>query len=409
MDSSKPDSGAQSPAIPNGASPLVNIVSSDAASVNTGFPPGRIHVDAHGVALLILATVAFVLALQWAQEFFIPLIFGVFVAYTLNPLVVWMERIKIPRAVGTTLVMMVLLGSVAGAVNSLSSQFQSIVDELPLATSKLSGELKKIHQGQISSLQKIQDAANELQKATNPDAPAAAGQSARAKRSSSAPVVVTQSGLTMSDWLWQGSMGAVGFLAQMIMVLFLVFFLLLSGDTFKRKLVKLTGPSLSKKKITVQILDDINISIQRYMFMLLLTNVLLALVMWGVFSFLGLENAGAWAAATGLLHIIPYFGSLLIAVATGLAAFLQFGTFPMMLLVSVATLAVATFIGFVVTTWMTGRIAKMNAAAVFIALLFGGWLWGVWGMLLVVPIVVVVKVISTHVEGMQAIAELLGD
>src|SRR4029450_2955878 len=92
------------------------------------------------------------------------------------------------------------------------------------------------------------------------------------------------------------------------MVIFLAFFLLLGGDTFKRKLVRLTGPSLSNKKITVKILDDINGSIQKYLFMLLLTNALLAALAWIVFRWTGLENAGAWAVASGVLHVIPYLG-----------------------------------------------------------------------------------------------------
>jgi len=197
--------------------------------------------------------------------------------------------------------------------------------------------------------------------------------------------------------------------AGAVMVMFLVFFLLLSGDTFKRKLVKLTGPSLSQKRITVNILSDINTSIQSYMFMLLITNSLLAVLLWVAFRWIGLENPGAWALAGGFLHIIPYFGPLLIAIATGLTAFMQFDSFSMMLLVSASTLAIATLIGTFVTTWMTGRIAKMNAAAVFILLLFWGWLWGIWGMLLGIPIIVIVKVIAERVEGMQSLAELLGD
>jgi len=100
----------------------------------------------------------------------------------------------------------------------------------------------------------------------------------------------------------------VGALGQAIMVLFLTFFLLVGGDTFKRKLVRLTGPSLSNKKITVQILDDINDSIQKYMFMMLATNVLVGLLVWFAFAWIGLENAGAWAVAAGFLHVIPYLG-----------------------------------------------------------------------------------------------------
>jgi predicted PurR-regulated permease PerM len=193
------------------------------------------------------------------------------------------------------------------------------------------------------------------------------------------------------------------------MVVFLVFFLLLGGDTFKRKLVRLTGPSLSKRKITVHILDDINGSIQKYMFMLVTTNLLVALLNWIAFRWIGLENAGAWATAAGLLHVVPYLGPGVTAVATGMATFMQFKSFGIALLVAGASLASATFVGTLVTTWMTGRIAHMNSAAVFISLLFWGWLWGVWGLLLSVPIIVIVKVVSQHVEQLHPVAELLGD
>jgi predicted PurR-regulated permease PerM len=193
------------------------------------------------------------------------------------------------------------------------------------------------------------------------------------------------------------------------MVAFLVFFLLLGGDTFKRKLVRLTGPSLSKRKITVHILDDINGSIQKYMLMLLTTNLLVGLLSWVAFHWIGLENAGAWAAAAGVLHVVPYIGPGVTAIATGLAAFMQFESFATALLVAGTFLVIATLVGTFVTTWMTGRIANMNSAAVFISLLFWGWLWGGWGLLLSIPIIVIVKVVSQHVEQLHPLAELLGD
>ena len=256
------------------------------------------------------------------------------------------------------------------------------------------------------TLDKLRSAADALKKvaipANEPAAPGAAGEPPRP-----APPKVPD--FDLNDWLWAGSVSAAAFVGQMTMVLFFVFFALLSGNTFKRKLVRMTGPSLSDKKITVQILDDINRSIQKYMLMLLVTNILLGILTWLMLHGVGLENPGAWAFVAALLHIIPYFGSLIAAVTIGFAAFLQFESFSMMLLLAAATLAIATFVGMVKATWMTGRIAKMNATAVFVALLFGAWLWGVWGMLLCVPIIVVVKVISQHVEGMQSIAELLSE
>jgi predicted PurR-regulated permease PerM len=77
--------------------------------------------------------------------------------------------------------------------------------------------------------------------------------------------------------------------------------------------------------------------------------------------------------------------------------------------VASASVVIAIFVGIFVTTWMTGRIAKMNASAIFISLLFWGWLWGIWGMLLSIPIIVIVKVVSQHIEQLQPVAELLGE
>jgi predicted PurR-regulated permease PerM len=81
----------------------------------------------------------------------------------------------------------------------------------------------------------------------------------------------------------------------------------------------------------------------------------------------------------------------------------------MTVVVSGATMLVATIVGVFLTTWMTGRIAKMNSASVFISLLFFTWLWGVGGMLLGIPIIVIIKVICGHIEHLQPVAELLGE
>lgn len=359
-----------------------------------------LHVNARGLALGIIATVAFIYALQWSRGFLVPLLLGILISYTLSPLMGWLERRRIPRIVGATLITVAMVGGSAMVVDKLHGQFESIVEELPSAGHKLSRLVSERLHGGSSTLQRIQAVATELQQAT-----AGAQERRAARRAAPAPA----SDFPLMDWVWAGSMGLMGFLSQATMVIFLVFFLLLSGDTFKRKLVKLTGPSLSKKKITVHILEDINTSIQKYMLMLLVTNGMLALLMWVALRWIGLENAGAWAIVAGLLHLMPYFGPLLIMLATGIVAFLQFESLQMSLLVMGSSLAIATLVGTVITTWMTGRFARMNAAAVFVSLLFWGWLWGVWGLLLGVPVIVIVKVVAERVEGMEVVAELLGE
>ena len=377
------------------------VVAEKTASVS-GLPV-RVHVDARGVSLALMALVAVVFSLQWAQNFFIPVIFGIFISYTLNPVVSWLERFRLPRLVATSVVILTILGSLVAVGTTLNNEFQSIVEQLPTTTHRLSKALSRMRDDQPGTIQQMQAAADELTKATNQ---ATGIKTATSKNSAPA---VSEPSIRFTELLWAGSLGAIGFLSQAVMVLFLVFFVLLSGDTFKRKLVKLTSGSISNKKITVQILDAMHDSIQSYMFMLLVTNCLLALLMWGALRWLGLENAGAWAVAAGLLHVIPYFGPMLIMGSTGLVAFMQFESFSSAVLVAGTSLAIATVVGTFVTTWMTGRIAKMNATAVFVALLFWGWLWGIWGLLLGIPIVVIIKVVAEHVDGMQTIAELLGE
>jgi predicted PurR-regulated permease PerM len=356
------------------------------------------------LALIILATVAVVFALDWAQSFVISLLLGILFAYTLNPLVVWLERIRIPRVVGTGIVMVSVVCALVLGTYSLRGQMQTILDQLPEAVSKLSAGFASLNKGQASTMQKMQTAASQIEKATSQ----ATGMASTPKQHATRVVIDTPD-FKLGNFLWAGSMGAAGLIGQAVMVLFLTFFLLLSGDTYRRKLVRLTGPSLSNRKITVHILDDINNSIQRYMFMLLATNVLVGLLTWIALRWIGLENAGAWAVAASLLHVIPYFGPAITATVIGMAAFMQFDALSTALLVAGASLTIATVIGTFVTTWMTGRIAKMNTAAVFISLLFWTWLWGVWGMLLSMPITVIVKVVAQRVEQLESVAELLGD
>jgi predicted PurR-regulated permease PerM len=386
------------------SAPAPTALGSHVAASPISLPATRLSVNARGLALGILATAALVFALSWAQTFVVPLLLGIVVSYSLNPLVTWLEALRIPRVLGAAIVMASVIGALAVGIYSLRGQMQTILERLPAAAITLSTELARLRISQIGTVQKMQNAATDVEQATT-----------EVSRDSSDPrhrathVIVDQPTFKLGSFLWSNSMGALGALGGAATVGFLVFFLLLSANTFRRKLVRLTGPQLSNRKITVHILDDINSSIQKYMLMLVTMNLLVALLSWIAFHWIGLENAGAWAAAAGLLHFIPYFGPGITAIATGMAAFMQFKSFAMALLAAGASLAVATLVGTLVTTWMTGRIARMNPAAVFISLLFWGWLWGVWGMLLSIPIIVIVKVISQHVEQLHPLAELLGE
>ena len=366
--------------------------------------PSNDPVQVRNVALLIISSIAVIFALDWAQSFIITVLLGGLLAYALNPLVIRLESIKVHRVVGSSLIIIALVAGIIFSGYALRGQVQSIISILPEAAVKLTSGFAVKRGDPLTNMQKVQIAANQVETAAS-----SVENNIKTKKKPVMRVVLEEPKFKIGDFLWRGSLGVFGFIGEAITMIFLAYFFLLSGDTFKRKLVKITGPSLTRKKITVNILIDINSSIQGYMFMLLITNVIVGVLSWAAFRALGLENSGAWAVGAGFMHIVPYFGPVATAAATGMAAYMQFNSLYMALLVSGASIVIATVVGVFITTWMTGRIAKMNSAAVFIALIFFSWLWGLWGVLLGIPVIVILKVICEHIEHLQPIAELLGE
>jgi predicted PurR-regulated permease PerM len=191
-------------------------------------------------------------------------------------------------------------------------------------------------------------------------------------------------------------------------VLLLTFFLLASGEHFRQKLTKVVGPSRARKQDALRMLDEIDSQVQRYLLVTLVSNALIGVVTGILFLALGMEHPATWGVAAGVLHFIPYLGEVFFAVASGVAAFIQFGTAVSALVVMGASYGVSVIVGLVITMWLQSRYARVNAAVLFIALLFFGWLWGVWGLLLGAPLVAIFKVISDRVEWLKPAGELMG-
>jgi predicted PurR-regulated permease PerM len=204
-----------------------------------------------------------------------------------------------------------------------------------------------------------------------------------------------------------GTSGALLQVSEILLALLLAYFLLAAGDTFRRKLTRIAGPSLQRRRVTVEVLDEIHDQVQRYMIILLITNVLIGLATWALFAAWGLESAGLWGVIAGFLHVIPYVGSALLAAAAAIAALIQFGSLTSAALLAGATLVIAVLIGAGLNTWLSSRFTRMNPVMVFGSLMFFGWLWGAWGLLLALPLLAVVKAIAERVEATHAIAELM--
>ncbi len=362
----------------------------------------RAPVDTRGAMLVVVCVVAGVAALYWARTFFVSMLLGILIAYALSPVVARLQRLRLPRWAASVLVMAAFCSAIVLAAGMLGGQIRSVLEQLPEAARRVSASISSMRHGEPGTLQKVQAAARELEKA------AAQATGTPPPLPSKAPAVVVEpAGFRLSTFVWENSLWVASLVGNAVMVLFLAFFLLLSGDAFKHKLVRIAGPSLNRRAITLDTLSEINVSIQQFMFMLLATNALLAALSWGVYYLIGLENPGAWALAAGVLHMIPYAGTALLVAALGIIAFVQFGSWFMVLVTVGSTLALAGVVGLAVTTWMTGKQARMNHVAVFVALLFWGWLWGVWGLLLAIPIIVTLKVAAERIEQFKPIAELL--
>jgi predicted PurR-regulated permease PerM len=352
------------------------------------------------LALTVLAAIALVAALYLGRAFFVPLLIGILASYALHPVVDWLQAHYIPRPVGAALTLIALAGSLSWVGYSLSDDTAAMIEKLPEAARKLRQTMTNARESGTTPLQNVQEAANEIQGAAA-DAALKPGTRAAAIRAPEPSVWLRDYAIAQSGLL-------ITVAAQAPIVLLLAYFLLASGVHFRRKLVQLVGPSLSRKKDAVRILEEVDVQVQRYMLVMLMSNALVAIGTWLAFEALGMEDAGVWGVAAGVLHFIPYLGSALIALGSGVAAFLQFESVLYALVIAGVALLVGGTIGLVFMTWLQSRAARVNAAVLFIALLFFGWLWGIWGLLLGAPLVAIVKVVCDRVEALKPVGELLG-
>lgn len=376
----------------------------DPAAVVLGEPDrALIHmpVDIRNMSLVVLAVLASVFMLHWAKAVFIPVMLSVLFSYALSPLVNWMELKRVPRWLGAAVLLLAIFGAIGSTAYSLRNEATQLVEALPAAAQKFRQAVKPRSGKADSALETMQKAASQIEQAAQENA--SPGSTRGVTR-----VVVESSRFNVMDYLWTGTIGLLTLLGQTIVVIFLTYFLMISGDTFRRKLVKLAGPRLSSKKITLQALHEITGQIQRYLQVQVLTSALVGVLAWLGLLAIGLDNAAVWGIVAGVLNLVPYVGSLITAAASALVGFLQFGSLNMALAVAGVSLVIHTIVGNLVTPWLTSRTSRMSPVAVFVGLLAWGWLWGVWGLLLGIPILMIVKASCDRVDDLKPIGEFLG-
>jgi predicted PurR-regulated permease PerM len=405
--------------------------------------PERLHlhmpVDVRNLALVVIAVILSLYALQWAKAVVIPLLLGVIFSYALSPAIDRMERWRVPRAAAAGLLLAAILAGMGWGVASVSDDANALIETLPEVAQKLRKAVLKPGQSTTpSTLEKVQQAATEIERATEEtiaSGVAASGAasgvaSARPRASLSAAsnasrvepmstslpptprgvtrVMVEKPRIDVKDYLWTGTLGLVTFAGQATLVVFITFFLLASGSTFRRKMVKLAGPRLSQKKITVQALDEVHEQMQRYLLVQMATSVVVGVLSGLAFYVLGLNHSLVWGILAGITNLVPYLGAVVIGVASSVIGIVQFEAIDRGLYIGAASFAIHTLVGNLLTPWWMGRASRMSAFAVFVGVLLFGWLWGAWGLLLGMPILMVVKSVCDRVEELKPVGELLG-
>ena len=363
-------------------------------------------VDVRSFSLVTLSLLGVIYTLHWASPVFIPIMVSLMLTYALSPTVSFIERrLRVSRWISSALLILALGCGTGFAAYKLYGSAVALTETLPVAAAKLRASMHK--HGRIaiqpSALESVQQAAAQLEQTAERPSSSAVG------RNGVTRVTVERSPFDIRDYLWNGTMGLVAAAGQLTLIAFLTFFTLGSGDLFRRKLVRLAGARFEKKKITLHVLNDITAYIERYLVAQVLTSVLVGILTGIAFALLGLENAVMWGVTAAITNLIPYVGSLAVMAVAGTAAFLQFEALQPAFLVMGASLLIHTLVGNLLLPWLTGRSCRMNPVAVFIGVIFWGWLWGLWGLLLGMPIMMMIKAVCEHVEDLQPIGELLSD
>ena len=375
------------------------------------------------VAGSVLAVLGVIVALWWGRSFLIPFTAGMMLSLLVMPLTARFERWLRSRIAATLLTLMIVMAALGLAAAAFGDQLARVAGRAPEMISLVAQQLSETEPGADSVLQRARVAFRELDRAaerlagarpliqTARSRAAAAKQAdlaASAAAASTPPVSISQTAtVVLRDGAVSGSGALLKLAGDLTIIFFIAFFALAGGKPLADRFLGLWGErpglKLRAEHAALECVRQIHI----YGGVLLVTNTVVGIVVWAAFSVAGLPDAGGWGLTAAVLHVVPYLG---MALLTGLGAaetFLAHGSVSAALGMAGFIVLMSTLIGTVVTAWLQGRAAKMNAAAVFIGVVFWGALWGVWGLLLGPALVVLLKVVAEHTRPGQHLAHLM--
>ena len=336
------------------------------------------------VALTVIAILAVFFTLHAASSLFVPIAAAVLLSMLLAPPVQFLERLHVPRLAASAIVVAATVALIGAGLAALAGPAQSWIEKGPESLQKMEHKLFALNKPHKDATDPPQGA---------PDA--------RPRGDGPQEVRVVQPALR--DIVLSATPQAA---ASIISVTILVYFLLASGDVFLRKLVTVI-PTLGDKKRAVEITRQIETDISFYLLSFTLVNVGLGVAMAVVTAVLGMPNPLLWGALVAVLNFVPYVGALASMAILAIVGVQTFDSLPLALAAPAILLILVGIAGEVITPFVLGRRLQLNPVAIFIAILLWGWLWGIVGVLLAVPLLASFKIICERVEPLHPIAEFL--
>lgn len=359
-------------------------------------------INIRSMSLIVLTSIASLYFIDWAQPVLLPLVVAVLISYALDPLVATLDRIHIPRPLGAALVLCALIAILAAASVPLKQEAMAMLDKIPQAIKELQREDASASEDEESIMEKAQIAAKQIEET------AEKSQEEPAVQAGVTPVRVVDEPMDVRDYVIRNSPATIVLISQMFSVLLLVFFLLSVGKLYRRKIVRISGPTFRRMRKAARIMNELHHQVRRFLFVMVISALFVGILTWLAFLLLGVEQAALWGVVAGIASGVPYLGPFLVLVGSGVAAFLQFGELNTAVIVALTSLVITSIQGNLLMPWLTSYVSSLNAVAIFIGLLFWGWLWGPVGLIVATPILMIAKSVCDHVVNFRPVGELLG-
>ena len=357
-------------------------------------PRERQGLDAAGVtaiATTVLAVLAVLYTLYVARTVILPVVVAILASFLLRGPVRRLRRHGIREPVGAAVVVFGLVVTIAGLLFLLSGPAMNWINRAPQALAEVERKVRTV----TRSMTKMAATAERMEEM-------AAG---KAPGSSKTPVVVAT---TRPGFLSRAFGSVASLVVAGLSVTFLTFFLLASGDLFMRKLMKVLPYNAHHRGVPKQISDEVEVAVAGYLRTSILINIGLGIATWLVLMLLEMPNAALWGAMAAMLNFIPYLGALLTVAVLSVAAITVFDTISHALLVPAAFLFLNMIESNLVTPTLLGRQFPLNTVALFVGVMLWGFVWGVPGAILAVPIMVTLKILTDRVPALRPFGEFLG-